>query len=83
MSPYASKSFWAGLRDRAIKTFAQTLASSLTVGVGIFGVDWKGALSLALGAALFSVLTSLGDPKETDKAVATMPPAPPHTHVAG
>lgn len=82
-SPYASKSFWAGVRDRAIKTFAQSLASSLTIGVGILGIDWKGALSVAVGAVLFSVATSLADPQETDKAIATMPPTPPTTHVAG
>lgn len=73
MSIYARASFWSGVRDRAIKTFAQVLVSTLTVGVGIFDINWKGALGLTATAVLMSVLTSLADAKETDRAIATAP----------
>lgn len=71
MSIYARASFWSGVCDRAIKTFAQSLLAAFAVGVGIFDIDWKGALSIAATAVLASVLTSLADAKETDKAIAT------------
>jgi hypothetical protein len=61
------------VRDRAIKTFAQVLVSTLTVGVGIFDINWKGALGLTATAVLISVLTSIADAKETDRAIATAP----------
>lgn len=73
MSIYARASFWSGVRDRAIKTFAQVLVGSLGVGVGIFDVDWKGALGITASAVLISVLTSIADAKETDRAIATAP----------
>lgn len=71
MSIYARASFWSGVCDRAIKTFAQSLLAAFAVGVGIFDIDWKGALSITATAVLASVLTSLADAKETDKAIAT------------
>ena len=46
MSIYARASFWSGLIDRAVKTFAQSLLGAIGVGVGIFDLDWKGALVL-------------------------------------
>nr|DAN76982.1 MAG TPA: holin [Caudoviricetes sp.] len=73
MSIYARASFWSGLIDRATKTFAQSLLGAIGVGVGVFDLDWKGALGIAASAVLVSVLTSFADPKETDKAVATAP----------
>ena len=73
MSIYARASFWSGVCDRAIKTFAQVLVGSLTVGVGIFDIDWKGALGITASAVLISVLTSIADAKETDRAIATAP----------
>ena len=71
MSIYARASFWSGLIDRAVKTFAQSLLAASAVGVGIFDIDWKGALGIAATAVLASVLTSFADPKEADKAIAT------------
>lgn len=73
MSVYARASFWSGLVDRAVKTFAQSLLGAIGVGVGIFDLDWKGALGIAASAVLISVLTSFADSKETDKAIATAP----------
>lgn len=71
MSVYASPSFWSGLSDRAIKTFAQSLLGAVAVGVGVLDLDWKGALGIAATAVIASALTSFADPKEADKAVAT------------
>ena len=81
MNHYASMSFWSGVADRAIKTFAQSLLASIAVGMGLLQIDWAGALSIAGTAVLVSVLTSLADPRETDRAVATdvEPPAGGYT----
>jgi len=73
MSIYARASFWSGLIDRAVKTFAQSLLAAITVGIGVLELDWKGALGVAATAVLASVLTSFADPKEADKAIATAP----------
>lgn len=49
------------LAERAIKTFCQALAATLTAGaVDVISVPWVGALSTAAMAALLSVLTSIG-----------------------
>lgn len=68
---YASATFWEGLAERAISTFAQSLVGAFGVGTSIFGLDWKGALGIAGAAALTSVLKSFSLPEETDRAVAT------------
>lgn len=63
MSIYASRKFWSEAADRALKTAAQ--APLLAWGVGdvamnAFDLDWSLGLGLALGGALFSLLTSVG-----------------------
>lgn len=68
---YATATFWEGLAERAISTFAQALAGALGVGSSLFGLDWKGALGIAGAAALASVLKSFSLPEETDRAVAS------------
>ena len=46
--------------ERAVKTFAQTLLAAFgTSQLDILAVDLKSALSLAIGATMISVLTSL------------------------
>jgi hypothetical protein len=53
--------FFRALAERALKTFAQTLAATLVAGgTDLFSVGWKQALSLAGMASLLSVLTSVG-----------------------
>lgn len=53
--------FWKAAAERAIKTFAQTLVVLLGAGrVDVLAIDWPQALSLSAGAALVSVLTSIG-----------------------
>lgn len=54
--------FWRAAGTRAVKTFAQALITALTLAspaVDVLAVDWKGALSLAGGSALLSVLSTL------------------------
>lgn len=59
-----TKQFLLDLIERALKTFAQSLAACITavVSTGTFGlgdVDWAVALSIAGLATLYSVLTSI------------------------
>ena len=54
--------FWKGLSERAIKTFAKSLAALLAAGtIGVLDVDWVSALSVAALTTLASVLTSIGN----------------------
>lgn len=57
--------FWKETAERAVKTFAQTLVALLTVSgpLDVVSVDWKASLSIAVGAGLVSVLTSLASSK--------------------
>lgn len=45
---------------RAAKTFFQTFASFITVGVAFFEIDWGKAASVAAVAGVYSLITSLG-----------------------
>lgn len=52
--------FWNYAGERAIKTFAQTALAYLGTGaVGLFAIDFAVLVSLAGGAALLSILTSV------------------------
>lgn len=56
-----TKTFLKDTAERAVKTFAQSLAAVMTAGAtGVLDVDWMNALSVALLATLVSVLTSFG-----------------------
>jgi len=44
---------------RALKTVAQTMVASLTVGMAMSDVDWANLLSISLLAGILSVLTSV------------------------
>ena len=68
---YASKTFWLGTAERAIKTGAQTALSGLTLGATIFSVNATEVIGIALGGIVFSILTSLADPDRADTAIAT------------
>jgi hypothetical protein len=55
-----TRTFWEYAGERAIKTFAQTAIAALGAGsVGLFLIDWATMFSVAGGAALLSLLTSL------------------------
>lgn len=44
---------------RALKTFAQSFASLMTVGVAINEIDWKYVASVSTVAAIYSIVTSI------------------------
>lgn len=44
---------------RCIKTIAQTMIASLTVGMAMSDVDWKNLLSVSILAGILSLLTSI------------------------
>ncbi len=53
--------FITDLIERSIKTFAQALLAYFGAGaLDVLSADWGEALSVGAGAALLSVLTSLG-----------------------
>lgn len=53
--------FWKAVGERSVKTFAQTMVAAMGVtSTGLVdGLDWTDMGSLALAAAVASVLTSL------------------------
>lgn len=44
---------------RAVKTFAQTAVSMITVGQAFIDVNWANVLSVSITAAIISILTSV------------------------
>ncbi len=59
---------------RAVKTFAQTAAASITVGAAVSEVDWLRVLSVSGVAFVLSMLTSLAGLPEVEKIEKTDPP---------
>ncbi|MGA6208049.1 holin [Nocardia testacea] len=62
-----TRRFWKATGERVVKTFAQALLASITVGGAITDIDWATATSIAAGAAACALLTSIissgvGDP---------------------
>lgn len=56
-----TKEFWQATLERAIKTFAQSLAALLTGdAVGILDADWGQSASVAAMATILSILSSVG-----------------------
>ena len=54
------KQFWIATAERAVKTFAQSLVALLGAGaVDILTTDWSQKISIAAGAAVVSILTSI------------------------
>ena len=52
--------FWGAAFERCLKTFAQALVAALGAGaVDVLSVPWGAALSVAAGAAVVSLLTSI------------------------
>lgn len=52
---------------RALKTFAQALIACIGTGAALLEVNWGYALSVALVAAILSILTSLAGLPEVDE----------------
>lgn len=57
---YNLKEWFIAAGIRAIKTFAQTSVSLITVGQAFMEVNWINVLSIGVTAAIVSLLTSLG-----------------------
>jgi hypothetical protein len=74
---YTSKSFWSGLLERAISTFAQSFVGAVVVGTSIVDLDLKAAAGVAATATLASVLKAFATPAETDRAIPTDTPSAP------
>lgn len=74
---YASKSFWAGLIERSVATFAQSLLGAVVVGTSIVDLDLKAAVGVAATATLAAVLKAFATPAETDRAIPTDTPSTP------
>lgn len=60
------KLWWKCAGIRALKTFAQTALSMLTVGQAVLDVNWINVLSVSVIASLISMLTSLAGLPEVD-----------------
>ena len=55
-----SVTFWKACAERALATFAQTLAAVIGVDlIGIHAIDWPTVLAISATAALLSVLKSV------------------------
>ncbi|MER5947013.1 holin [Streptomyces sp. NPDC001904] len=61
MSSLWTAAFWKATAERAVRTFAQSLAAVLVAGAtNLLDVDWAAALGTAGLATLLAVLTALG-----------------------
>lgn len=54
-----TKEWFEAALVRAIKTFAQTMLGSITLGLAVKEVDWMFALSVSTVSAIYSILTSI------------------------
>lgn len=62
-----TKDFWVDTFERAIRTACQAaLSAGVVGGVGLFQVDWLNVCSVALVAAIASVLTCVASSGKTD-----------------
>lgn len=52
---------------RAIRTFAQVAGSMITVGAAVSELNWGYIASVAVVAAIYSILTSVAGLPEVDK----------------
>ena len=70
--------FWQLTIERAIKTFAQSLAAIFSAaGLGLLTVPWSASLSTAGMAAVLSVLTSMASaPVGEPNSPSLLPAAP-------
>jgi hypothetical protein len=65
--------FWKDLGERAIKTFAQSLATGIVAdATGLLDVEWITLLSVAGLITLASVLTSLASAPFSTKGTASL-----------
>lgn len=69
MKQRLNKNWWKAAGIRAVRTWAQTALSMITVGAALNEVDFVRVLSISTVAAIYSMLTSLaGLPEVTEEA---------------
>lgn len=66
MKKVLTKNWFEAAGIRAVKTFAQTALSMVTVGQAFIDVNWINVLSVSGVAMLLSILTSLAGLPEVD-----------------
>ena len=64
-----------------LRTFAQALLATITVGDAIYHVDWTAGLGIAATAAIASLLTSVATSKVGDAGTAAI--VTPNAHTSG
>lgn len=71
-----TKAFWIGAADRCIKSFAQSLLVlwGADAGFSILNVSLSGALGVAAGAAVLSLLTSVVSAPAGDRGTSSLLP---------
>lgn len=53
--------YWLDVADRAARTACQAAVAAVgTEAIGLDAIDWQGVVSVSAGAALVSVLMSIG-----------------------
>lgn len=57
-----TKEFWVATAIRALRTFAQSLAGTITLGLALSKWDWKLGISISLLTTLYTVLTAMAFP---------------------
>lgn len=66
MKKVLTKDWFEAAGVRAVKTFAQTALSMITVGQAFIDVNWVNVLSVSGVAMILSILTSLAGLPEVD-----------------
>lgn len=61
-----SAAWWRAAAIRAVRTAAQVAAGMITVGMAANEIDWRNVASVALVAAVYSLITSLAGLPEVD-----------------
>lgn len=61
-----TKKWWIAAGIRALKTFAQTMASGIGIGLALSEISWGYVSSVAAVAAILSLLTSLAGLPEVE-----------------
>lgn len=61
-----SAAWWKAAAIRAVRTAAQVAAGMITVGMAANEIDWRNVASVALVAAVYSLITSLAGLPEVD-----------------
>ena len=66
MKQRLNKNWWKAAGIRAVRTWAQTALSMITVGAALNEIDFARVLSISTVAAIYSMLTSLAGLPEVE-----------------